>query len=163
KRRAPKWYSLERHIKNLGGALSKLQADRVVPVLQDWGGPIGMGWATRNPERVAGVVVFNTWAFVREPRMKLPWFFKLLALGKGGWQRAVPSNIFVERAMRPGRTDEDLMPYRAALPTPADRIGLARFPHPLPEPRDLQHESCAPMAPIGAALMRLRATPVLLA
>ncbi|TMA26030.1 MAG: alpha/beta fold hydrolase [Deltaproteobacteria bacterium] len=162
KPRDPKWYSLERHIKNLGGALSELQADRVVPVLQDWGGPIGMGWATRNPERVAGVVVFNTWAFVREPRMKLPWFFKLLALGKGGWKRAVQSNIFVEWAMRPGRSDEDLMPYRAALPTPDDRIGVARFPQLIPETRDLQHESWATMAAIEDGLLRLRRKPALI-
>ena len=42
------------------------------------------------------MVVLNTWSFVRQPRMKLPWLFKLLVLGRGGWKRSVRSNIFVE-------------------------------------------------------------------
>ena len=63
--------------------LRELQPARVVPVMQDWGGPIGMGWATRNPEKLAGLVVLNTAAFVRDPPTRLPWLFKFLVLGKG--------------------------------------------------------------------------------
>src|SRR6185503_18940265 len=95
KPRDPRWYTLERHIGNLAATLRELNAERVVPVMQDWGGPIGMGWATRNPEKIAGVVVMNTWAFVRDPVMKLPWMIRLMVLGKGGWKRSTRSNIFV--------------------------------------------------------------------
>src|SRR3981189_1206325 len=70
KPRDPRWYTLERHVGNLGKVLAELRPERVVPVMQDWGGPIGMGWATRSPGKIAGAVVLNTWAFVREPRMK---------------------------------------------------------------------------------------------
>ena len=133
KPRDPRWYTLPRHIDNLGKVLDELRAERVVPVMQDWGGPIGMGWATRNPERVAGVVVMNTWAFVREPPMKLPWMVKWMVLGKGGWKRAVQGNIFVEWAVaRSGPNGKlsgaDLDPYRAPFPTGDDRVGIARFP-----------------------------------
>src|SRR5207249_11569862 len=58
-------------------SLDAVEARHVIPIVQDWGGPIGIGWATRYPERVAGVVVLNTWAFVREPPLQLPWLFKL--------------------------------------------------------------------------------------
>jgi len=46
-----------------------------VPVVQDWAAD-RMGWATRHPNKIAGVVVLNTAAFVREPPVTLPWLFK---------------------------------------------------------------------------------------
>jgi haloalkane dehalogenase len=162
KPRDPRWYTLDRHIRNLGKVLDELRAERVVPVLQDWGGPIGMGWATRNPERVKGVVVFNTWAFVRNPPIKLPWLYRFLVLGKGGWKRSVQSNIFVELGLKRGHTDESLVPYRAPFPTPDDRIGVARFPQLVPEARDHQHESWATMASIEDGLEHLRGKPALI-
>ncbi|MFC7142528.1 alpha/beta fold hydrolase [Halosimplex aquaticum] len=35
-------------------------------VLHDWGGPLGMDFATRRPEEVTGVVAMNTWCWPRE-------------------------------------------------------------------------------------------------
>src|SRR5438445_576825 len=87
KPRDPRWYTLDRHVDNLGRVLRELQPARVVPVIQDWGGPIGMAWATKHPERIAGVVVLNSWAFVRQPRLKLPWLYKVVVPGLGGRTR----------------------------------------------------------------------------
>ena len=166
KPRDPRWYTLDRHIGNLGKVLSELKVERVVPVMQDWGGPIGMGWATRNPESVAGLVVLNTWAFVREPAMKLPLLFKLLVLGKGGWKRSVQKNIFVEWLLARGGprrlTEEELQPYRAPFPTADDRVGIARFPQLIPETKHQLHESWATMAHIEDGLARLREKPALI-
>src|SRR3954469_2730339 len=167
KPRDPRWYTLARHIDDLGRVLEELKAERVVPVIQDWGGPIGMGWATRNPERVAGVGIFNTWAFVREPPMKLPWIFKWMVLGKGGWKRATQSNIFVEWALARSGPDgklagADLDPYRAPYPTGDDRVGIARFPQLIPETKNQGHESWATMAQIEDGLPRLREKPALI-
>src|SRR5260221_2442629 len=66
KPRDPRWYTLARHIENLGKVLEELKAERVVPVMQDWGGPIGMGWATRNSDKLAGLVVLHNAAFRRD-------------------------------------------------------------------------------------------------
>ena len=166
KPRDPRWYTLDRHIANLGKVLTELRAERVVPVVQDWGGPIGMGWATRNPNKVAGVVVLNTAAFVRDPKVKLPWLFRFLVLGKGGWKRVVQSNLFVElllaRAGPRKLTDEELNPYRAPFPTPDDRVGIARFPQLIPETKKQGHESWATMAQIEDGLARLREKPALI-
>lgn len=166
KPRDPRWYTLERHVGNLDKVLAELRPERVVPVVQDWGGPIGMGWATRHPEQIAGAVVLNTWAFVREPRMKLPWLFRFLVLGKGGWRRSTQSNIFVEMAVArsgPRRlTDEELQPYRAPFPTPDDRVGIARFPQLIPQTHDQGHESWATMAAIEDGLRKLREKPALI-
>lgn len=166
KPRDPRWYTLERHIDNLGRVLRELQPARVVPVMQDWGGPIGMGWATRQPDRIAGLVVLNTWAFAREPPLRLPLLFKLLVLGRGGWKRSVQSNIFVEMLLAKGGprrlTDRDLEPYRAPFPTPDDRVGIARFPQLIPETKNPFHESYAAMAFIEDHLSRLRDKPALI-
>lgn len=166
KPRDPKAYSLQRHIDNLGKLLDELQAERVVPVIEDWGGPIGMGWATQQPERVKGVVVLNTWAFVREPKMKLPWLFRRLVLGAGGWKRTVQDNLFVEWALGRGGprklTEDELNPYRAPFPTPDDRVGVGRFPQLIPQTKDQLHESWATMAGIEDHLMTLREKPALI-
>jgi haloalkane dehalogenase len=166
KPRDPRWYSLDRHIANLGKVIDQLAPARVVPVMQDWGGPIGLGWATRNPERLAGLVLFNTWAFVREPKMKLPLLFKFMVLGKGGWKRAVQSNVFVElflgKAGPRKLTSEELDPYRAPFPAADDRVGIARFPQMIPETRNQGHESWATMADIEDRLIHLREKPALI-
>ena len=166
KPRDPRWYTLERHIGNLDKVLAELGADRIVPVMQDWGGPIGMGWAVRHPQRIAGVVVLNTWAFVRDPVMKLPLVFKLLVLGRGGWRRSTQGNIFVElfmaRAPRRKRIARELDPYRAPFPNPDDRVGVARFPQLIPETKNPFHESYATMAHIEERLVHVRDKPALI-
>ena len=41
-------------------------------------GMIGLAWATRNPERLARLVVLNTAAFGLPPGKKLPWQIALI-------------------------------------------------------------------------------------
>ena len=58
-------YRLENHIANLEAlVIGKLNLPRFSLVLHDCGGAIGMGLATRYPERVAKIVVMNTAAFL---------------------------------------------------------------------------------------------------
>ena len=56
-------YRLARHVENLERLLESLALERVRLVLHDWGGPIGLGWARRHPERVVRLVLANTAAF----------------------------------------------------------------------------------------------------
>jgi haloalkane dehalogenase len=56
-------YTLNRHIENLEALIVHLNLENLTLVLHDWGGAIGMGYATRHPENVACFVVFNTAAF----------------------------------------------------------------------------------------------------
>lgn len=165
KPRDPAFYTLERHVANLGVLLDALDPGRVVPVVQDWGGPIGMGWAVRNPDKVRGVVVLNSWAFVRRPPLRLPLLFRLLLLGRGGWKRIVQNNFFVEqvlsRAAARRLAGVELAPYRAPFPAPGDRVGVARFPQLIPETANQAHESWAAMAAIEDGLRLLREKPAL--
>lgn len=62
-------YTLENHIKNLDGLLSALFQSRknqksfIDLIVHDWGGAIGMGFATRHPDWIRKSVIMNTAAF----------------------------------------------------------------------------------------------------
>ena len=82
-------YTLAQHINNLEALLDALELERLTLFLHDWGGPIGMGYALRHPERVKRFVVFNTAAFpvsripLRINVCKLPGFGALAVRGQG--------------------------------------------------------------------------------
>lgn len=66
-------YTLERRIADLGALMDRLAPSGPVSlVLHDWGGMIGMGWAVRNPARVARIAAFNTGCFRLPPGKALP-------------------------------------------------------------------------------------------
>jgi haloalkane dehalogenase len=47
----------------LAEVIEKLDLSDFSVVVQDWGGPIGLSAALAQPERLAGVVISNTWAW----------------------------------------------------------------------------------------------------
>lgn len=57
-------YTLATHIDNLTRLIDSLGLTDVTLCAHDWGGPIGFGWAVRNPQRVRRLIVFNTAAFL---------------------------------------------------------------------------------------------------
>ena len=113
------------HAAVLAGLIAHLDLRDYVLMGQDWGGPIGLAAAGREPGRVAGLVLGNTfaWSMARRPPAHL-W-----ALGIGG----IPGryvvehlNAFVEVAMRLGTRRRRpagtvLDHYRRPFPTAASR------------------------------------------
>jgi len=59
-------YRLEKHIQNLEYLVEKLDLKDITLVIHDWGGAIGMGMATRHPERIKRIVILNTAAFLMD-------------------------------------------------------------------------------------------------
>lgn len=162
KPRDPAYYSIGRHIANLAELLQKARARNVVLVVHDWGGPIGIGWAVRHPDDVAGLVILNTSAFVEPP---VPNFYR-------GWKRElsrehfIEDNYFVETFVGVNgtsrtMTDDDLDPYRAPFPTPNDRVGIARMPN-IWERDDSGRETYDEAAATESGLSRLRLKPALI-
>ena len=56
-------YTLSQHIENLTRLIEHLGLTQIAMVLHDWGGAIGMGYATRHPSTMDRFVVLNTAAF----------------------------------------------------------------------------------------------------
>lgn len=163
----PAYYTIVQHIENLDKVLTHLEVKNAVLVVHDWGGPIGLGWADEYPERVAGFVIHNTWAFVKDPPMKLPWIFRKMVLGKAGWKRITQNNFFTEFFVRRGGTKrrltrQEMDAYRAPHPAPEDRVGVARFPQLIPETDQPDHESWKVMEAIESGLHKHADRPALI-
>lgn len=154
-------YRLRNHIDNLECLLEHLGIERCVLVVHDWGGAIGMGWAGRHHERVAGVVVLNTAAF-RSQRLPLriavcrwPLLGPLLVRGLNGFARAA-TFMAVTRPMRPEIAKGFLAPYDRWR----HRIAVLRFVEDIP--MDEGHPSWSTLLAVEASLARLRQCPLLL-
>ena len=66
-------YFLERRVADLDALLDHLQlGDNLTFGVHDWGGMIGMAYASRHPNRIARLVVLNTAAFPLPATKPLP-------------------------------------------------------------------------------------------
>lgn len=63
-------YSLAHHVANLKSLVESLDLNRIVLLVHDWGGPIGLLTALELAERIDRLVIFNTGAF---PPPFIPW------------------------------------------------------------------------------------------
>lgn len=125
-------YTPREHAGWVRALLDRLELERVVLVLHDWGGPIGLSLAVEEPERVAGLVVCNSWCWPPDLRMRAFSFAmggvphgKYLQLRRNFFARVVvPSAIHREERKRP----EVLEAYTAPFPTPESRTGTWVFP-----------------------------------
>lgn len=132
----PAYYTLERHIANLEEFAAEARLKRVVPVMQDWGGPIGLGYATRHPDDIAGLVVLNTSVFTTKVPPKLPFLFRMMKAPGVGEYLYGRRNLFVEGFL-PRLVQRPLAPavmdgYRHPFPTPSSRVGVVQSPRMIP-------------------------------
>ena len=67
-------YTLAQHGQNVETLVAALGLKDLTLVVHDWGGFIGMYYATRDPGNVARLVILDTAAFYLD---KLPWVLKL--------------------------------------------------------------------------------------
>ena len=134
-------------------------------MVHDWGGAIGMGWATRNPQRVSRIVVLNTGAFhlpggKRFPSAlglaRVPGFGALAVRGANAFVRAA-NRVCVTRRPLPAEVAAGyLEPYRSWQ----DRVAVHRFVQDIPlHPRDRAYSV---ITGIADTLVRLDDKPMLI-
>ncbi len=134
------YHSLERHIRNLCTLVRHLDLRDVTLVVHDWGGPIGLGWATREPERLGRIVLTNTSTFQAEVGHKLPFWYRMSRSAGIGEILYLKQNVMVEsiipKLLRV-RDKKDrakiTAAYRAPVPFPDDRTAMLRFTRMVPE------------------------------
>jgi haloalkane dehalogenase len=71
-------YTSKQQEKDLDDVLDALQIDQVVPVAHDASGPVAINWALDHPERVAALVLLNTY-YADAPTLRFPEFIALFA------------------------------------------------------------------------------------
>ena len=57
------WYTYDGHVELVTKLLGGLGLSDAIAVVQDWGGPIGLRWATENADLVGGLAILNTGLF----------------------------------------------------------------------------------------------------
>ncbi|MEL6106731.1 MAG: alpha/beta fold hydrolase, partial [Planctomycetota bacterium] len=132
-------YSLENHVANLQQLVISLDLSNITLVVQDWGGPIGLTVAARNPERFRAIVLMNTFGFYppvegADPEslklplplrtMRSPGLGDFLVRRVGMFERiAMPTAVASKHAWKEVRNA-----YRDVFQGPRDRGGVMAFP-----------------------------------
>ena len=148
------------HATVLAALIEHLDLDGYVLMGQDWGGPIGLAAAGRSPERVAGLVLGNTWAWSMS-RRPAAYVWSQSIGGIPGRYVVERLNAFVRVAMRLGarqrRPSGRVMEhYDRPFPTAASRRPTWIFAHEITGSSDFLDREAAP------ALGALAGRPALL-
>ena len=130
-------YTLERRVDDLEALLDHLGiTENITLVLHDWGGMIGMAYATRHPERIRRFVIMNTSAFSLPKNKPFPWPLWLVrntAFGAFLVRRfnafsAIASAVCVKQPLDPAISAMYRMPYDSW----DNRIATLRFVQDIP-------------------------------
>lgn len=148
-------YSLDNHINNLTLLIDSLGIVSTSLVLHDWGGAIGMGHATRQPDRINRVVILNTAAF-RSSRIpfriticRWPVIGRFLVRGLNGFARAA-LYMAVTNRMSEDVEAAYLLPYNSWK----NRVAIDAFVKDIPLEKN--HQSYNTLRDIEQGLLKLR-------
>src|SRR6266487_1893358 len=126
-------YTIAEHSQVVEGFVSQLGLEGITLMVQDWGGPIGLSVAVREPERFRAFVIGNTWGWPVRGEKNFERFSKLLG-------SSVPGGFLVERldlftrVFVPGgikrkkltKAEKDM--YQRPHPTAASRVPVHVMP-----------------------------------
>lgn len=145
-------YSLAQRVTDLQQWLQSVQATRdLTLVVHDWGGMIGMAYATKFPDQIRRLVILNTGAFHLPATKPVPWQLKLargtlgavLVRGFSAFSRGAVRSCVTRRPMPVdvGRA------YCAPYDSWANRIAVHRFVQDIPlKPGDRGYELVSQVA-----------------
>jgi pimeloyl-ACP methyl ester carboxylesterase len=132
-------YTIRRHGERLEALLESLDLTGATVVPQDWGGPIGLYWATRHPERVERLFILNTYAHRPPGKVPLPLPLRLFRTPIVGEVMVkgldLFKRVFLFRAgvvHRERITSEVREAYRAPHPSWSSRTPILVFPREIP-------------------------------
>ncbi len=136
----------------------KLDLREVGLMVQNWGGPIGLGFAGRHPERIRALIICNTWAWPAQGTKHLEGFSES-AGGPIGRFLILNFNAFVNLLVPSGvsrrLSHAEMRAYRGPFPTRASRLPTWIFPGEILHSREY-------LAEVELSLAALRQTPTLI-
>jgi haloalkane dehalogenase len=139
--------------------------ENITLVVHDWGGMIGMGYASRYPERIKKLVILNTGAFHLPKNKMFPWPLWICRNSMLGTILVRGFNAFSSIASYVGvkrnAMDKDLRTaYVAPFNTWKNRISTLRFVQDIPlKPHDKSYDL---VTNIGESLEKFSDTPMLI-
>lgn len=132
-------YRFADHARYLDGWIEAMDLRDLILIGYDWGGALAMDWAARHPQRVRGLVVFETflrpleWQEWSTPGAQL---FRALRTPEVGEQMVLEENGFLARSLANGTrrklSEEERAVYYAPYPDPASRRPLLQWPREIP-------------------------------
>lgn len=154
-------YTLSKHVDNLLTLIHELDLRNITLVAHDWGGAIGLGAATAEPERFRRIVLTNTGAFrsreipVRIAACRIPFLGEAAVRGLNGFAGAA---LFMASEL-PGGLPPDV---KAGLIHPYDswenRVAVMQFVQDIP--LDARQPSFAKITEIERRLYWLNHLPI---
>jgi len=136
--------------------IQKLALKDIIIVMQDWGGPIGLNFATKHPHLIKGMVIGNTWAWpLKRSGQKI---FSLVMGGLiGRWMAHSFQgvwHVFMKKGFINSPSKEELQMYKAPFIEGENYKQTAIFP------KELWNSSIF-LSKIESSLYKLKEKPVL--
>ena len=154
-------YQLETHINNLENLVTHLGIKRFHLIVHDWGGPIGLGIAFKNPQRLMKLVILNTAAFLSSEiplRLQLcraPLLGTIMVRGLNLFSR-LATRIAVQKKIPPEVKSAYLFPYNNW----ENRIAVLRFIEDIP--LHPSHSTYRVLQKIETTLSKIQNNPALI-
>ena len=121
----------ESHAQNFETLLNHLNLKSITLIVGDWGGPIGLSYAVKYPERIKSIIITNTWMWSVKGVFHYEMFSRLMG-GFIGRVLIKRYNFFVKilmkRMFRSNISPNIHQHYINPLRNPADRKGCWVFP-----------------------------------
>jgi haloalkane dehalogenase len=158
-------YTLRRRVLDLEALLEHLEIrDNLTLVLHDWGGMIGMTYATWHPERVKRLILLNTAAFHLPSNKRLPWSLGLCRNRLAGPLLVQGLNAFCRGAASycscRGLSASVRKQYLAPYDSWGHRLAVLRFVQDIPvRPGDHSYDL---VTQVERSLDRFAALPILI-
>ena len=121
----------QEHAGRITALINHLDLDRFILIVQDWGGPIGLSIAVEQPDRIAGIVLCNTWCWPPTLNLRI---FSCIMGGPIGKYLILRHNFFAKVLVpfgiskRQARAPSVLKAYTDPFGTPDSRIPTWVFP-----------------------------------
>ncbi len=132
-------YRIPRHADRCEALLESLDLQDATLLVQDWGGPIGLTWAARHPERVRSLAVLNTFVHRPPAKVELPLplrLFRTPGIGEfmvKGMNAFIRIFLFKAGLVYPQRLGEiEKAAYLAPHPNWSSRTSMLVFPREIP-------------------------------
>ena len=123
----------ESHARRFAALLDHLDLRDITLFMTDWGGPIGLDFARKHPERVRRLVLTNTWCWAVGDDFHFK-SFSFLMSSRIGQHLVKRRNFFVNKVIPKAVGDRDILTpeimahYRNAQPSPSARAACAALP-----------------------------------